>query len=172
MISWFAVPNFQGPPSLVSSSAERSRMTFDRLQHWTRLASGAVLLLLLQCVFMPSRAEAACSHLVTSVADRGIDVHGLDSLITGLASSLPGDSSIPAHPGPNPASPCAGGHCSSRDSLPVPAPSMPDRDRSEQWGNLSRLTPMPSLSEYALHFQEPTLRPTSLASAIFHPPRV
>jgi hypothetical protein len=183
VVLWIESPSHYSvgfdPRSAISltskSSSDRSPdgkgvMSINRLGRLARNGTGALLVLLLSCVYGPTQAEAGCSHLVTAHSDRGVDVHGLDALITGGAASLPGDS--PVHGGPRPGSSCSGPLCSSRDSLPLPASALPDRDRSDQWGSLTQVVPTPIAATRTHITAEPTLDPRIAAAAIFHPPRV
>ena len=100
------------------------------------------MLLLVHGLGMARPAWAGCSHLVSSHSDRLLSINQLDGLITGGSPSSLSDDPA-GEPGPKHPKPCSGPGCSNR--VPMPAPtSVPDSDRSDQWGVLTMLEILPS----------------------------
>ena len=127
-----------------------------RLMRW---GLGALAVLLAHGILAPSTVRAGCNHLVTSQADRQLDLHHLDGLITGA-----GDREAPRPPRP-----CSGPGCSNSTPRPMPVPSA-GSDGPHDW-----IVAIPALEADApalpRRIPDPTpARPVGHGPSIFHPP--
>jgi hypothetical protein len=148
-------------------------MTGTQGKRLARLATGALLLLVVDGVGAPRSAWAGCGHPLGSQSDPFHDLYRLDAIfMTG--------SSYPSHDGLTPLpleapvrrSPCSGLSCSSRDSLPISTAS-PGLDSSQQRGaTLGSLVDLATKSAAGRTFDEPPLLATGEKISIFHPPRI
>jgi hypothetical protein len=137
-----------------------------------RLATGALVVLIVQCFCATRSAWAGCSHLVGSRSDR-LDLERLDLLIVSGSSSLTTNDGAQSPQEPSvPTRPCSGLSCSSRDPLPISTAVPATGSLSDQCCALGTLVLPGSTSRSARTLEEPV--PTSLGepSSIFHPPRV
>ena len=133
----------------------------------TRWGAAAFVLLLAQGLGAPPSARAACSHLVTSQADRRLEFHRLDELIAGMDSGLHADD--PGRPVPAAPRKCSGPGCSSGVPWPL-STATPTSDGPDHWivpGSV--LAPRVSSPPH-LVADEPVCRPAGHKPSIFHPP--
>jgi hypothetical protein len=136
-----------------------------RLVRW---GAGALVLLLAHGLVAPGAVRAGCNHPVTSQADRRLDLHQLDGLITGSASDLVGDDLGQDRPGQSPRR-CSGPGCSR--GVPWPAPTAfqvsPGHD---QWIVIGSVLALTVVTSPRLVADEPAARPAGFRPSIFHPP--
>ncbi len=155
-------------PARLKSLAGGGAMRSIRCDRLGRRATGALLLLLVNFLGMARPAWAGCNHLVSSRSDRPPNFNQLDELITSGSPSLSDYSAgeqRPKHP-----TPCSGPSCSNR--VPMPAPTtLPESDRSDQWGVLTTLALLPGASPPTRTVDETAGCPTGEQASIFHPPR-
>lgn len=127
-----------------------------RLVRW---GIGAAVLLLAHGLGAPGTAFAGCSHQVTSQADRRLDIHRLDDLVTGDSNPTP--TGQPCR--------CSGPGCSSDTPRPASTAS-PSSDGPDLRATLgSVLVPMVT-SPPRLLPDQPAARPVGHKPSIFHPP--
>ena len=122
--------------------------------------------LLAMSLLAPSRAEAGCSHLVSSRSD----AMRLSSLIDPLIHDL----TAPSEDGPAPPSPrpCSGALCSGQPAAPAaPAAALDAPLDSWAWDG-----PIPgralAVGSPFLSAETGSVHPTRRATAVFHPPRL
>ncbi len=138
---------------------------YNRLGRW---AIGALMLLLIHGLGMARPARAGCNHLVSSESDRHLGFNQLEGLIIGDSSSSLSDER-PVERGPKHRTPCSGPGCSERVPMPTPT-TIPDSDRSDQWGVLTALALPPIASPPSRTVDEPADRPAGQKPSVFHPP--
>jgi hypothetical protein len=145
--------------SSVAVAAMRSGY-FKRL---AQFGTGAVVLLVFQCVCAPGLARAGCNHLVASRTDPG----QLPSLIEPLMDEL-GRRTVPFQAPPLP---CTGAWCSGQPPTPAVPAGVYDWDM-ESWAwwtsdqcPVATPSSFTSPSSTALHLLHH-------GSAVFHPPRL
>jgi len=146
------------------STRARITMRLLRDQRLAMLPSAAVTTIVaLVLIFSPS-AQAGCSHLVTSRADR-FGVSGLtESLIRDLADRSNPDPT-PSHPRP-----CSGAFCSGQPA----SPTVPAGVTDGQNGNWALCWPSSSSTVAVASFRAvgtTSLRPVHRETGVFHPPR-
>jgi hypothetical protein len=148
-------------------------MTKDRVKRLARLATGALLLLVVQAVVAPRSAWAGCSHPASAHVDPFVDLYPLDSIfMAGFSSDSPDGSSRSPVDLPARHSPCSGLSCSTRDPLPISTAS-PGLESSHQWGaTLGALIDLDTQSSTGRTFDEPAPIAVGEKTSIFHPPRV
>jgi hypothetical protein len=145
-------------------------MTRAQGKRLARLATGALLLLVVSGLGAPGSAWAGCSHPLGSQPDRFGDLYRLDVIFMGGSSSLPRDGQ-PLEP-PARRSPCSGLTCSSHDPLPISTASS-GLDSAQQWGAaLGTPVDLKTKSLAGRTFDEPSPTTTGEKTSIFHPPRV
>jgi hypothetical protein len=128
------------------------------------LRAGAVAAFLAWALFAPPIAEAGCSHIVTSRADRHESSAVAESLMHILAAS-----SDPL-PEPSRPRPCSGAFCTGEPAVPAVPAKVFDGARDSS----AVLTAVPGLvvsGDSFLPAEKGTVDPTRRSIAVFHPPR-
>jgi hypothetical protein len=150
---------------LVCSLGGRGLMRSKPFKRLARLATGAVLLLVVQWACAPSSAWAGCNHLVASPTDPERLSSRIELLILDLAGRT--------QPLPIPAFPrqCSGTWCSSQPAAPsVPAVMLDGR--LDSWAWCTEISCLASTGSSFLSDETTALRPLQKGSAVFHPPRL
>jgi len=148
-----------------------SSMGSIRSERLMRLATGALVLLLVHGLGALRSAWAGCNHLVVSRSDSFLRFDQLDDLNLGNSSEASSDDLTRGSHGPTRNRPCSGMSCSGRVPLPVSTASH-GAEGSDDWGALATIPIVASASPSARPSDEPTPRGSDQAACIFHPPRV
>jgi hypothetical protein len=135
------------------------------------VAAGVFLALLAWLAFVPSRAFAGCSHLVTSRSDRWTSL--MPSLTEEISPEYASNSSDQFQPTSLPQSPrrCAGLWCEESPSAPA-APVSAMSARAELWAWLVTDPIAPVTSCLRLLHQETSLSAWHRSVDILRPPRL
>jgi hypothetical protein len=144
-----------------------------RVKRLARLATGALLLLVVSGFGTHGSAWAGCIHPVGSQSDPFADLFRLDAIFM-AGSSIDSHDGISRSPFESPArpSPCSGLSCSSRDPLPI-STATPGLEIFRQWGTpLGAVVDHNTKSAFGRTFDEPTLVAAGEKTSIFHPPRL
>jgi hypothetical protein len=141
-------------------------MGLIRFKRLVRLATGAFLVLLVNCVGAPRSAIAGCSHDVSSVSS---PFHRISDLLANT-SDLLSEKTAQGLPAPARQKRCSGLSCSSRDSLPSPT-GLHFSEELQEWGAMAMLSALSRPSSIARRFDEPRVRACDQAYLVFHPPR-
>jgi hypothetical protein len=146
-------------------------MKLGHYQRLVRMAAGALMLLLVQGLYLSSDAYAGCSHLVGAQSDPRLDLRLLDDVVVpGFSYSVPVDAYFPGEgPAPGRPSPCSGLSCSSPTPL-QPSGASPEPIGSDQWGAVDKLVTLESQSAHAMAVDDTVVASRRRACSIFHPP--
>jgi hypothetical protein len=155
------------PPNLRDNDISMGLVHSKRL---VRLATGALLVLLVQFLGAPGIAIAGCSHEVSSASDRFQRVSQLTGDLLANKNGLSSEQIAQGLPAPARPKRCLGLSCSSRDPLPSPN-GLHFFEGSQQWGALAMVSAPRRPSSVARHFDEPRPRACDQANLVFHPPR-
>jgi hypothetical protein len=151
----------EGAVPIGRSVAIMKSFTFDKPAF---IGAGAVVAFLAWALFAPPVAEAGCSHLVASWADRYESSALSESLMHDLATS-----SDPL-PEPSRPHPCSGAFCSGQPAVPAAPAKVFDGARDSS----AFLTAVPGLvvnGDSFLPAEKGAVHPTRRTIAVFHPPR-
>ena len=139
--------------------------TLRRLaQVWT----GAALVLLALGVLVPRSAEASCSHLAISAAQRslvGSDLGVIDrvELVGNFAENAPLEA-------PSEHKPCSGAFCSGQPGVPL-STVISDTPPSDSWAIVVAPQYVLLPDGNIIQHDDDEIRPIHEGAAIFHPPR-
>jgi hypothetical protein len=128
------------------------------------LRAGAVVAFLAWALFAPPVAEAGCSHLITSRADRRES--------SALAGSLMHDLATSSDPLPEPSRPrpCSGAFCSGEPAVPAVPAKVFDGVRDSS-AFLTAVAGLLVSGDSFLSAKRGAVHPTRRTIAVFHPPR-
>jgi hypothetical protein len=154
-------------PGRLSPCEDAMRLTTFGCQA-SRL-TGALLMLLAFGLVAPPRAQAGCSHYVTS-RSQAAGVEAQLELLSLVGTLAPHHDKAPTNT-PERHIPCTGAMCSGNPAVPL-APVSTEVQRVGQWAMCAFPAPPSGPGSVLARLEDSLLSPSPIVCSIFHPPRV